>query len=91
MWLKGARTTTVLRDARRSCSATSPPDTDGIRAAYVPDATTGTLWFADKAVWVADGDRSCCPSSPRPRAQAYVAGTTAARVITYADALERAS
>ncbi|MBW4718865.1 ABC transporter substrate-binding protein [Saccharothrix obliqua] len=28
-----------------------------VRAAYVPDAATGTRWFAEHAHWVRDGDR----------------------------------
>ncbi|WP_266683180.1 ABC transporter substrate-binding protein [Streptomyces sp. NBC_00847] len=63
---------------------------DAIRAAYVPDATTGTLWFADKAVWVADGDQ-LLPFVAPATAKAYVAAHGGARVITYADALGRAS
>ncbi|MET7692140.1 ABC transporter substrate-binding protein [Streptomyces sp. NPDC005483] len=62
----------------------------GIRAAYVPDATTGTLWFADKAVWVADGDQ-LLPFVAPETARAYVLAHGGARVVTYADALERAS
>ena len=61
---------------------------DSIRAAYVPDATTGTLWFADKAVWVADGDK-LLPFVAPATAQAYVDRHDGARVISYADALER--
>ncbi|MEU0245938.1 ABC transporter substrate-binding protein [Streptomyces sp. NPDC006235] len=63
---------------------------DALRAAYVPDTTTGTLWFADKAVWVADGDK-LLPFVAPDTAQAYVAGHGGARVVPYADALERAS
>ncbi|MFH9062295.1 ABC transporter substrate-binding protein [Streptomyces coeruleorubidus] len=63
---------------------------DGLRAAYVPDTTTGTLWFADKAVWVADGGK-LLPFVAPDTAQAYVAGHAGARVVSYADALERAS
>ncbi|WP_193505693.1 ABC transporter substrate-binding protein [Streptomyces coeruleorubidus] len=63
---------------------------DGLRAAYVPDTTTGTLWFADKAVWVADGGK-LLPFVAPDTAQAYVAGHGGARVVSYADALERAS
>ncbi|MGW0874342.1 ABC transporter substrate-binding protein [Streptomyces sp. NPDC002740] len=63
---------------------------DGIRAAYVPDATTGTLWFADKAVWVADGT-TLVPFVAPATAQAYVDAHGGARVVTYADALGRAS
>ncbi|MDR6980551.1 NitT/TauT family transport system substrate-binding protein [Streptomyces sp. 3330] len=63
---------------------------DGIRAAYVPDATTGTLWFADKAVWVADG-ATLLPFVAPATARAYVGTHGGARVVTYADALGRAS
>ncbi|QFQ99702.1 PhnD/SsuA/transferrin family substrate-binding protein [Streptomyces phaeolivaceus] len=63
---------------------------DAIRAAYVPDATTGTQWFADKAVWVADGDQ-LLPFVAPATARAYLAGHDGAEVVTYAAALERAS
>jgi NitT/TauT family transport system substrate-binding protein len=63
---------------------------NGIRAAYVPDATTGTLWFADRAVWVADG-KQLLPFVAPATAKAYAAAHGGARVITYADALGRAS
>ncbi|MFE7929375.1 ABC transporter substrate-binding protein [Streptomyces sp. NPDC057456] len=63
---------------------------DGTRAAYVPDASTGTLWFADKAVWVADG-ATLVPFVAPATAQAYVDAHGGARVVTYADALGRAS
>ncbi|MFJ8541083.1 ABC transporter substrate-binding protein [Streptomyces sp. NPDC093586] len=63
---------------------------DGVRAAYVPDTTTGTLWFADRSVWVADGDE-LLPFVAPATAEAYLAGHGGARVVTYAEALERAS
>ncbi|MEV6757161.1 ABC transporter substrate-binding protein [Streptomyces sp. NPDC051214] len=63
---------------------------DSVRAAYVPDATTGTLWFADKALWVADG-KQLLPFVAAETAQAYVAAHPGAQPITYADALGRAS
>ncbi|MEV8593388.1 ABC transporter substrate-binding protein [Streptomyces sp. NPDC052013] len=63
---------------------------DTVRAAYVPDATTGTLWFADKAVWVADGDE-LLPFVAPATARAYTDRHDGARVVSYADALERAS
>ncbi|MEV5341337.1 ABC transporter substrate-binding protein [Streptomyces sp. NPDC052676] len=63
---------------------------DGVRAAYVPDATTGTRWFADKAVWVADGD-ALLPFVAPDTAREYVDAHEGARVVTYAQALERAS
>ncbi|MFF8928133.1 ABC transporter substrate-binding protein [Streptomyces longwoodensis] len=63
---------------------------DGVRAAYVPDATTGTLWFADKAVWVADGQQ-LLPFVAPSTARAYVDVHSGARIVTYSEALEAAS
>ncbi|RSN52479.1 ABC transporter substrate-binding protein [Streptomyces sp. WAC 04229] len=63
---------------------------DEVRAAYVPDATTGTLWFADQSVWVADGTE-LLPFLAPETAREYVADHGGARVVTYAEALERAS
>ncbi|MGI5456974.1 ABC transporter substrate-binding protein [Streptomyces sp. CA-249302] len=89
VWPKGAEKTTAFKSPAELLSYVAKHK-DGIRAAYVPDATTGTLWFADKAVWVADGDR-LLPFVTPATAQAYVAGHGGARVITYADALGQAS
>ncbi|MFI2412005.1 ABC transporter substrate-binding protein [Streptomyces sp. NPDC018947] len=84
--------------ARKTVSFTSPSallrhvatHRDAVRAAYVPDTTTGTLWFADRSVWVADGDE-LLPFVTPATAEAYLAGHRGARVVTYAEALERAS
>jgi NitT/TauT family transport system substrate-binding protein len=61
-----------------------------IRAAYVPDATTGTLWFADKAIWVSDG-KELLPFVAPATAQTYIGEHVGARVVPYATALEQAS
>ncbi|MET8074836.1 ABC transporter substrate-binding protein [Streptomyces sp. NPDC005303] len=89
VWPKGASTTQSFRTPSQLLRYVSAHRT-GIRAAYVPDATTGTLWFADKAVWVADGEK-LLPFVAPETARAYVSAHGGARVVTYADALERAS
>ncbi|MGI5479086.1 ABC transporter substrate-binding protein [Streptomyces lavendofoliae] len=61
-----------------------------VRAAYVPDTTTGTPWFADKAVWVADGTR-LLPFVTASGAAAYTAAHPGARTVPYARALRGAS
>ncbi|MFF0593246.1 ABC transporter substrate-binding protein [Streptomyces antibioticus] len=89
VWPKGAtetRTFTTPADLLAHVAGHN----DGIRAAYVPDATTGTLWFADRAVWVADGE-NLLPFVAPATARAYVDAHGGARVVTYADALELAS
>ncbi|MEU3663642.1 ABC transporter substrate-binding protein [Streptomyces sp. NPDC032940] len=89
VWPKGARKTlpfTTPTALLRHVAA----HRDDVRAAYVPDTTTGTLWFADRSVWVADGGR-LLPFVTPETAQAYIGGHGGARVVTYAEALERAS
>jgi NitT/TauT family transport system substrate-binding protein len=89
VWPTGAEQTRDFKTPAELLSYVREHKT-GLRAAYVPDATTGTLWFADKAVWVADGDQ-LLPFVAPATAQAYADEHAGARVITYADALERAS
>ncbi|MFI1720712.1 ABC transporter substrate-binding protein [Streptomyces sp. NPDC020489] len=89
VWPKGAtRTRSFPSPARLLAYVAEHKDT--LRAAYVPDATTGTLWFADKAVWVADGEQ-LLPFVAPETARAYVSAHNGAQVITYAEALGRAS
>ncbi len=89
VWPKGSdRTRTFASPAGLLRHVAAHRDT--VRAAYVPDATTGTQWFADQAVWVADGDE-LLPFVAPSTAREYVGGHDGARVITYAEALERAS
>ncbi|MFE9704699.1 ABC transporter substrate-binding protein [Streptomyces sp. NPDC005930] len=89
VWAKGARKTVSFASPDALLRHVAG-HRDEVRAAYVPDATTGTLWFADQAVWVADGGR-LLPFVAPETARAYLAGHGGARVVTYAEALERAS
>ncbi|WP_406255986.1 ABC transporter substrate-binding protein [Streptomyces nigra] len=86
-WPKGAKQTKSFASPAQLLRYVAA-HSNSVRAAYVPDATTGTLWFADKAVWVADGDK-LLPFVAPATAQAYVDRHDGARVISYADALER--
>ncbi|MEU9143692.1 ABC transporter substrate-binding protein [Streptomyces sp. NPDC048349] len=87
LWLQGQPTTRTFDSPKELLKAAKGAD---VRAAYVPDALTGTLWFADKAVWVADGDelRAFVTAAS---AQRYVDGHAGARIIRYADAVGLAS
>ncbi|MEU9499069.1 ABC transporter substrate-binding protein [Streptomyces sp. NPDC048196] len=60
-----------------------------VRAAYVADATTGSRWFAEKAVWVHDGGR-LLPFVTRATADAWTHKHPGARTIGYPAALEQA-
>ena len=55
----------------------------------MPDAVTGTLWFADRAVWVADGG-SWRAFVTRTAADRWLAGHPGARIVAYADAVRAA-
>ncbi|MFJ5261562.1 ABC transporter substrate-binding protein [Streptomyces sp. NPDC088387] len=89
VWLRGSGKTTAFKSPAELLRYVAEHRSD-VRAAYVPDTTTGTTWFADKAVWVADGGQ-LLPFTAPDTARAYVDGHGGARVVTYAEALERAS
>jgi NitT/TauT family transport system substrate-binding protein len=57
-----------------------------VRAAYVPDALTGTRWFADRMVWLRDGDRAV-PFATAETAAAYRADHPDAREVAYDEAV----
>jgi NitT/TauT family transport system substrate-binding protein len=89
VWAKGTEKTTTFASPEELLAYVAK-HSGGIRAAYVPDATTHTLWFADKAVWVADGEQ-LLPFVTQATAQGYVDAHDGAQVVSYADALRRAS
>ncbi|MBF6359345.1 ABC transporter substrate-binding protein [Nocardia farcinica] len=57
-----------------------------IRAAYVPDAELGTRWFADKSVWVRDGDRYL-PFTTAAAAERYRQAHPGAAPVSYEQAV----
>ncbi|MBD3008002.1 MULTISPECIES: ABC transporter substrate-binding protein [unclassified Streptomyces] len=88
LWLKGedrlrafATPTELLRFAGSH--------RDRVRAAYVPDAATGTRWFADRAVWVRDGHDLRAFVTP-DNARGWIAGHPGARTLSYPAALAAA-
>ncbi|MGW7052675.1 ABC transporter substrate-binding protein [Streptomyces sp. NPDC054887] len=87
LWLKGASTTRTFDSPKELLKAAEGKD---VRAAYVPDAVTGTLWFADKAVWVQDG-ADLRAFVTEAGAKKYVGAHTGARIIRYAQAVRLAS
>lgn len=96
LWLAGedrlhpAATPTCL--LRQIAAAVSAGKT--VRAAYVPDAATGTHWFADKSVWVRDpsagDDERFTPFTTHDGAQAYVKEHPKAEIVGYDEALKAA-
>ncbi|MGW7439890.1 ABC transporter substrate-binding protein [Streptomyces sp. NPDC054849] len=84
LWLKGQPRTQSFDSPRELLKAARGAD---VRAAYVPDAVTGTLWFADKAVWVAEGPELHAFVTAAG-AKAYVERHQAsgARIVSFAEA-----
>ncbi|GAA0356960.1 ABC transporter substrate-binding protein [Microbispora corallina] len=66
-----------------------------VRAAYVPDAATGTHWFAGDSVWVRDPsapkDDALLPFTTRDGAEAYLEDHPKAAIVSYEDALRAAA
>ncbi len=88
LWLDGASSTqaaanpTCLLKAIRAAGAKGAK----VRAAYVPDAELGTRWFADKAVWVRDG-QTYLPFGTAAGAQRYLGGHPGSTALDYQQAL----
>lgn len=59
-----------------------------VRAAYVPDAVSGTRWFAEYSVWVNDPNAGPLPFATESGAADYRAKHPGATQVSYADALK---
>ncbi|MFD6858254.1 ABC transporter substrate-binding protein [Rhodococcus sp. NPDC060090] len=84
IWFDGADTTQVAADPTCLLRAVKHARAAGetIRAAYVPDAELGTRWFADKALWVRDGE-TYFPFITHAAVDRYLATNPTATVVDY--------
>ncbi|MEU7553960.1 ABC transporter substrate-binding protein [Streptomyces sp. NPDC044571] len=84
LWRRGQARAESFDSPRELLKAAKGAD---VRAAYVPDAVTGTLWFADQAVWVAEGS-DLRAFVTRAGATAYVDRhrESGARIVGFAEA-----
>ncbi|MGW4780458.1 ABC transporter substrate-binding protein [Streptomyces filamentosus] len=90
LWLRGRSGTLAFATAGELLAAVAKAAPGSVRAAYVPDAVTGTPWFADRAVWVGDGS-SWRAFVTRAAAERWVAGHPGSRIAAYADAVRAAA
>lgn len=88
LWLDGSDATQTLANPTGLLRAVRDAAAHGVkvRAAYVPDAELGTRWFADKAVWVQDGQHYL-PFGTASGANRYLAAHPGAAIVTYQQAL----
>ncbi len=70
--------------------AAAEDDGETVRASYVQDATTGTRWFADRMIWVQDGEE-LLPFATRESADEYLGKQGSAEELTWEQALEAAA
>ena len=70
--------------------AAAEDDGDTVRASYVQDATTGTRWFADRMIWVQDGEQ-LLPFATRESADEHLDGQGSAEELTWEQALAAAA
>lgn len=88
LWLDGADATQTAATPTALLQAVRDAIGHGakVRAAYVPDAELGTRWFADKAVWVKDG-QNYLPFGTAAGANRYLAGHPGGVAMDYQEAL----
>ncbi|WP_019630143.1 ABC transporter substrate-binding protein [Actinomadura atramentaria] len=91
IWLTGEETTRPAADPTCLLRGVRAYEAAGkkVRAVYAPDAVTGTRWFADRMVWLRDGDRYL-PFATRQTADAYRGAHAAATPVEYAEAVKAA-
>lgn len=84
LWLRGADTTQPAATSTCLLRAVKKARAEGktIRAAYVTDPVLGTRWFADKAVWLHDGDQYVAFTTTAG-AEGYRATHPGARPVSY--------
>ncbi|KAA0022459.1 ABC transporter substrate-binding protein [Antrihabitans cavernicola] len=88
IWFDGADKTVPEADPTSLLRAVKAAQADGkkVKAAYVPDAELGTRWFADKAIWVRDGD-TFLPFTTTAAAQRYHQAHPTGTTVSYEQAV----
>lgn len=88
VWVDGAPAPQPAADPTCLLRAVRAAQANGavIRAACVPDAELGTRWFADKSVWVRDGDRYL-PFTTAAAAERYRQAHPGAAPVSYEQAV----
>ncbi|GAA0943911.1 ABC transporter substrate-binding protein [Actinocorallia libanotica] len=91
LWLDGEQSTRPAADPNALLKAVREAQDSGkkIRAAYVPDALTGTRWFADHSVWLRDGD-TFLPFATQENADAYASSHSGTAPVSYPEAVKAA-
>jgi NitT/TauT family transport system substrate-binding protein len=91
IWVEGEDDTRPVADAVCLLRNINAVEADGgaLRAAYVPDAVTGTRWLADQMIWLRDG-KQLVPFATRESATDYAGDHPGTAELSWADALAAA-
>ncbi|MFL1429917.1 MULTISPECIES: ABC transporter substrate-binding protein [unclassified Nocardiopsis] len=96
LWIDGEEATRPAATPECLLAAVRAAQEDGgqVRAAYVPNAATGTRWFADAAVWVLDPDapegERLSPFTTEQGALRHLDGRPGAEIVDYDRAVREA-
>jgi len=92
LWVTGEDDTRPAADPTCLLRNAAQVQADGgtLRAAYIPDAVTGTRWFADHMIWLRDGD-SFEPFATRDSADEYAAQHPGTHELTWDRAVAAAA
>lgn len=88
VWLDGQDATQSFATATELLRAVKSAGAEGkkVRSAYVIDAELGTRWYADKAIWVRDGD-TYLPFTTAAASQRYLAAHPSGATVSYDQAV----
>jgi len=91
LWVAGEDDTRPAADPTCLLRNVAQAEADGgtLRAAYVPDAVTGTRWFADHMIWLQDG-AAFQPFATRESADAYAGEHPGTKELTWQQAVTAA-
>jgi NitT/TauT family transport system substrate-binding protein len=89
VWVEGEQDTRPVADAGCLLRNVDAVEQQGkkIRAAYVPDALTGTRWFADRSVWLEYGG-TLLPFATQDNADAWRSDHPGGKQLTWDQALQ---
>jgi NitT/TauT family transport system substrate-binding protein len=91
LWVEGEEDTRPVANPECLLRNIDAVTADGgtLRASYIPDAVTGTRWFADRMIWVQDG-KSLLPFATAETADEYAGDHPGTHELTFDEALEAA-
>jgi NitT/TauT family transport system substrate-binding protein len=89
IWVEGEPDTRPVADPACLLRNVAAVAADGgeLRASYIPDAVTGTRWFADRMIWLRDGDK-LLPFATAETADEYAGEHPGTDELTFDQALE---